>query len=111
MWAPYERPAFSALESAVDELAYRLGHDPAVFRMAKDTRIDTRNRPLLSSRFLNDCLRIGAERLGWCRRSAEPGSMTDVDGAEIGWGIACGLAPKLIHPAVATLRMAEHASP
>jgi xanthine dehydrogenase YagR molybdenum-binding subunit len=105
MRAPYEHPACFAFESAVDELSYRLGRDPVAFRMANDTRIDVHNGRPLSSRFLNDCLRIGAERFGWSRRSAEPGSMVDVDGTQIGWGVACGLYPTLIHPAVATLRI------
>jgi xanthine dehydrogenase YagR molybdenum-binding subunit len=105
MRAPYEHPACFAFESAVDELSYRLGRDPVSFRMANDTRIDAHNGRPLSSRFLNDCLHIGAERFGWSRGSAEPGSMTDADGTQIGWGVACGLYPTLIHPAVATLRV------
>ena len=105
MRAPYEHPACFAFESAVDELSYRLGRDPVAFRMANDTRVDVHNGRPLSSRFLNDCLRVGAERFGWYRRSAEPGSMLDVDGTQIGWGVACGLYPTLIHPAVATLRI------
>lgn len=105
MRAPYEHPACFAFESAVDELAYRLGRDPVEFRMANDTRIDVHNGRPLSSRFLHDCLRIGAERFGWARRSAAPGSMRAEDGTQIGWGVACGLYPTLIHPAVATLRI------
>ncbi|MCI0755586.1 xanthine dehydrogenase family protein molybdopterin-binding subunit [Teichococcus vastitatis] len=105
MRAPYEHPACFAFESAVDELSYQLGRDPVAFRMANDTRIDVHNGRPLSSRFLNDCLRIGAERFGWSRRRAEPGSMTDADGTQIGWGVACGLYPTLIHPAIATLRI------
>ncbi|MDQ1080633.1 xanthine dehydrogenase YagR molybdenum-binding subunit [Pseudoroseomonas cervicalis] len=105
MRAPYEHPACFAFEGAVDELSYRLGRDPVEFRMAHDTRIDVHNGRPLSSRFLNDCLRLGAERFGWARRSAAPGSMTAPDGTQIGWGVACGLYPTLIHPAVATLRI------
>lgn len=105
MRAPYEHPACFAFESAVDELSYQLGRDPVEFRMANDTRIDVHSGRPLSSRFLNDCLRIGAERFSWSRRSAEPGSMREADGTRIGWGVACGLYPTLIHPAVATLRI------
>lgn len=105
MRAPYEHPACFAFEGAVDELSYRLGRDPVEFRMAHDTRMDVHNGRPLSSRFLNDCLRLGAERFGWARRSAAPGSMTAPDGTQIGWGVACGLYPTLIHPAVATLRI------
>jgi xanthine dehydrogenase YagR molybdenum-binding subunit len=105
MRAPYEHPACFAFESAVDELSYRLGRNPVAFHMANDTQIDVHNGRPLSSRLLNDCLRIGAERFGWSCRSAEPGSMTDEEGSQIGRGVACGLYPTLIHPVAATLRI------
>jgi xanthine dehydrogenase YagR molybdenum-binding subunit len=105
MRAPYEHPACFAFEGAVDELAYKLGRDPVEFRMANDTRIDAHNGRPLSSRYLNECLSQGAERFGWAKRSPAPGSMTARDGMQIGWGVACGLYPSLVHPAVATLRI------
>jgi xanthine dehydrogenase YagR molybdenum-binding subunit len=105
MRAPYEHPACFAFEGAVDELAYKLGRDPVEFRMANDTRIDAHNGRPLSSRYLNECLSQGAERFGWAKRSPAPGSMTARDGTQIGWGVACGLYPSLVHPAVATLRI------
>jgi xanthine dehydrogenase YagR molybdenum-binding subunit len=70
MRTPLQHPACFALESAIDDLAYRLGRDPVAFRMANDTRIDAHNGRPLSSRFLNDFLRIGAERFSWSRGSA-----------------------------------------
>ncbi|NGM24314.1 xanthine dehydrogenase family protein molybdopterin-binding subunit [Roseomonas stagni] len=110
MRAPYEHPACFAFESAVDELSYRLGRDPVALRMANDTRTDMHTGKPLSSRFLNECLQIGAERFGWSRRNPAPASMAAPDGTQIGWGVACGLYPTLIHPAVATLRIAADGS-
>jgi xanthine dehydrogenase YagR molybdenum-binding subunit len=104
MRAPYEHPACFAFECAVDELAYKLGRDPVAFQMANDTRIDMHNGRPLSSRYLNECLSQGAEQFGWPARTPAPGSMTTRDGTQIGWGVACGLYPSLVHPVVATLR-------
>jgi xanthine dehydrogenase YagR molybdenum-binding subunit len=110
MRAPYEHPACFAFEGAVDELAYKLGRDPVEFRIANDTQVDPHTGAPLSSRFLNECLRQGAERFGWERRTPEPESMTDADGTQIGWGVASGLYPSLIHPAIATLRIGADGS-
>jgi len=110
MRAPYEHPSCFAFESAVDELAYKLGRDPVAFRLANDTRIDPHNGRPLSSRFLNECLLEGAKRFGWARRTPAPGSMVAPDGAQIGWGVACGAYPTVVHPAIATLRIGADGS-
>jgi xanthine dehydrogenase YagR molybdenum-binding subunit len=105
MRAPHPHPSCFAFESAVDELASKLGRDPVAFRLVNDTRIDPRNGRPLSSRFLNECLEEGAKRFGWDRRTPTPGSMTASDGTLIGWGVACGSYPSMITPAVAKLRI------
>jgi xanthine dehydrogenase YagR molybdenum-binding subunit len=105
MRCPHPQPALFAFESAVDELALRLGQDPVAFRLAHDTRTDPINGRPLSSRFLHECIREGAQRFGWERRTPEPGSMTLPDGTLVGWGMACGSYPCLSSPAIATLRI------
>lgn len=105
MRAPYEHPACFAFESAVDELAQAAGRDPLEFRLANDAARDPVTGRPFSSRFLAECLRQGAERFGWARRDPTPGAMRDAAGQLVGWGVACGLYPTLIHPAVATLRI------
>ena len=105
MRAPYEHPACFAFESAVDELAYKLGRDPVEFRMANDTRTDPHNGRPLSSRYLNECLERGAERFGWASRTPDPGSMKAADGTQIGWGVASGTYPVLVTAAIAKLRI------
>jgi xanthine dehydrogenase YagR molybdenum-binding subunit len=110
MRAPHEHPACFAFESAIDELAHKLGHDPVDFRIANDTRIDPQTGQPLSSRFMKECLIEGARRFGWGRRSAAPGSMTTADGTQIGWGVACGIYPSVVTPALATLRIGADGS-
>ena len=110
MRAPHEHPACFAFESAVDELAYKLGRDPVDFRIANDTQTDPQTGQPFSSRYLKQCLTEGARRFGWERRTLAPGSMTRADGTQIGWGVACGLYPSVVTPAVATLRIAADGS-
>ena len=110
MRAPCEHPGCFAFESAVDELAYKLGRDPVAFRMANDTRTDPLNGRPLSSRFLNECLSQGAERFGWARRTPAPGSMRAPDGTQIGWGVASGAYQTMVHPTIATLRIGANGS-
>ena len=105
MRAPYEHPASFALDCAVDEMAAALGRDPVEFRMAHDTTTDPYTGQPMSSRFLNECFAEGAERFGWSRRSPEPGSMAEPDGTLVGWGVAGGTYPALVHPVLATLRV------
>ncbi|MBR0647083.1 aldehyde oxidoreductase molybdenum-binding subunit PaoC [Plastoroseomonas hellenica] len=74
MRAPGEAPGLMALEIAIDEMAEKLGLDPIEFRILNDTQVDPEkpDRPF-SQRNLTQCLRLGAERFGWSRRSARPG--------------------------------------
>jgi xanthine dehydrogenase YagR molybdenum-binding subunit len=105
MRAPFEHAACFALECCVDELAYALGRDPVALRLANDTAIDPITQLPLSSRHVAECLRRGAERFGWSKRTMAPQSMRAHDGSFIGWGVAIGTYPCLIIPAIARLRV------
>ncbi len=105
MRAPFQHSPCFAFESAVDELAYELGRDPLAFRLANDATRDPIARQPLSSRFMAECLREGAERFGWSRRTPEPASMTLPDGTQVGFGVACGIDPTFVSPTIATLRV------
>lgn len=72
MRAPGETPGTFALESAMDEMAYKLKMDPVEFRIKNHTTKDPMKGHEFSSEFLVDCYRIGAERFGWSSRSLEP---------------------------------------
>ncbi|WBS01160.1 xanthine dehydrogenase family protein molybdopterin-binding subunit [Pseudoduganella sp. SL102] len=73
MRAPGEAPGMMALEIAMDEMAEKLGMDPVAFRILNDTQVDPENpaRPF-STRQLVECMKTGAARFGWERRSATP---------------------------------------
>jgi xanthine dehydrogenase YagR molybdenum-binding subunit len=105
MRAPMEMASFFALESAVDELAEKLGMDPVELRILNDAKSDPISGKPFSSRYLVRCLQRGAERFGWSRRNPAPRSMQTGDGTLIGWGVAAGAYPAYITPAVARIRM------
>jgi xanthine dehydrogenase YagR molybdenum-binding subunit len=104
MRAPFEMSAFFALESAMDELAYRLGQDPVALRIANDTQVDPISGKPYTVRRLKECLQRGAERFGWARRTAEPRSMRE-NGTLVGWGVAAGGYPAAVVPATAAIRL------
>lgn len=104
MRAPFEHCASFALDTAVDEMAVKLGRDPVEFRMSLDTDIDPVTGLPLSSRHLNECLSRGAEMFGWSGRTPAPRSMT-ADGQLVGMGVGCGCYKAATAPAVAILRL------
>jgi xanthine dehydrogenase YagR molybdenum-binding subunit len=108
MRAPFEMSSFFALESAMDELAEKIGKDPVDFRIANDTQVDPITGKPHSLRRLNECLERGAQTFGWSKRSAKPTSMRAADGTLIGWGVACGAYPGYAAPAIATIRLSAN---
>lgn len=107
MRAPWEHPGSFALGCALDELAYKLAMDPVHVALANDTDKDMLSGLPHSSRYLSECIKQGAERFGWSRRRARPGSMKAKDGSLIGWGFAAGLYPGYSIPAVATVKVTD----
>jgi len=78
MRAPGEAPGLMALEVAMDEMAEKLKLDPIEFRIRNDTQVDpAKPERRFSQRNLIQCLREGADRFGWQRRSARPGQVRD----------------------------------
>ena len=105
MRAPTPHPSCFAFESAVDELAAKLGIDPVAFRLRhRATRDPIHDKPL-SSCLLHECLTEGARRFRWERRTPAPGSMRLADGTQVGFGVACGAYPASTHPNVVKLRV------
>jgi xanthine dehydrogenase YagR molybdenum-binding subunit len=107
MRAPFEHAACFAMESCVDELSYAVGRDPVELRLANDTEIDAATGLPFSSRHVAECLRRGAARFGWARRSPAPQSMRGEDGSSIGWGVAIGTYPAIMVPAIAHLKVTD----
>ncbi len=81
-----------ALESAMDELAYKLKMDPIAFRLKNEPDKDPSNGKPWSSRTTIQCLKEGAKAFGWDKRKAEPGQ-EKVGNYLIGYGVACGTYP------------------
>ncbi|MET0233616.1 MAG: xanthine dehydrogenase family protein molybdopterin-binding subunit [Kibdelosporangium sp.] len=96
MRAPGEAPGSFALESAIDELAVALNMDPIDLRMRNNSTAPPGRDLLWSSKHLDECYRIGAERFGWANRS--PDGHTDGDWL-VGIGTATAMFPALRFPA------------
>lgn len=78
-----------ALESALDELSYKLKIDPLQLRLINYAETDPESGKPFSSKELRECYKQGAERFGWSKRKPEPRSMRD-GRLLVGWGIATG---------------------
>lgn len=92
MRAPGETPGMYALESAMDELAYKLNIDPIELRIINDPPQDPYKNLPWSSRSLVESLREGAKRFGWEKRNPKPGSMRD-GRYLVGYGVATATYP------------------
>lgn len=104
MRAPPETPYMFALESAMDELAYKLKMDPIELRRLNDTQTDPVAGIPFSSRSLMQCFDQAAARFGWNRRTPEPGSMREGDWM-VGFGCAAACYPTNIGPAAARVSL------
>lgn len=100
MRAPGEAPGTFALESAMDELAYKLGIDPVELRLINHADVHPQTSKPWSSKYLKECYQLGAEKFGWARRNPTPGSMRDGEYL-IGWGMATATYPGYRTPAAA----------
>ncbi|MDQ3711433.1 MAG: xanthine dehydrogenase family protein molybdopterin-binding subunit [Acidobacteriota bacterium] len=81
-----------ALESAIDELAYKLKIDPIEFRLKNEPAKDPSNGKPWSSRTTIQCLKEGVKTFGWERRKIEPGQNRQGNYL-VGYGVACGTYP------------------
>ncbi|TYL83338.1 xanthine dehydrogenase family protein molybdopterin-binding subunit [Bradyrhizobium cytisi] len=90
MRAPGAAVGVTAFECAVDELAHEAGIDPLEFRKRNFATLDENMGKQFTSKALSACYHQGAARIGWERRSAEPGAVRD--GHElVGLGMATGM--------------------
>ncbi len=87
MRAPGESVGTFALESAIDELAAKLGMDPMELRLRNEPEQDPTLGIPFSSRHLVEACRSGAERFGWSQRSAIPGTRREGE-----WLVGMGMA-------------------
>jgi xanthine dehydrogenase YagR molybdenum-binding subunit len=87
MRGPGAVPGLFATESAMDELAVKLGIDPVELHLINEPRLDEGLGVPFSSRHLKECVTLGAEKFGWSKRNPQVGAMKR-DGMTLGWGMA-----------------------
>jgi xanthine dehydrogenase YagR molybdenum-binding subunit len=87
MRGPGAVPGLFATESAMDEMAVKLGIDPVELHLLNEPRLDEGLSIPFSSRHLKECLTLGAEKFGWAKRNPQVGAMTR-NGTTLGWGMA-----------------------
>lgn len=89
MRAPGAVSGMFALESALDELAYKLKIDPLEIRLRNYSETDPESGKPWSSKALRECYKEAGEKFGWSKRNPEPRSMRDGKWL-VGWGMATG---------------------
>ena len=92
MRAPGEFPGMFAQETALDELAVRLGMDPIELRLRNKPDTDPESGKPHSSHYLNECLLEGARLFGWQERKA-PGERQAGEWL-YGMGVAAATYPR-----------------
>jgi xanthine dehydrogenase YagR molybdenum-binding subunit len=89
MRAPGAVSGAFALESAIDEIAYKLKIDPLEFRIINYAEKDPETGKEFSSKALMNCFKQGAAKFGWEKRKMEPRSKREGNWL-VGWGTATG---------------------
>ena len=92
MRAPGEAVGTFAIESAIDELAHKMGLDPVELRMRNEPEKDPTSGAPFSSRNIEEAYRAGAERFGWSKRHPKPGARREGEWL-IGMGVATSTYP------------------
>jgi xanthine dehydrogenase YagR molybdenum-binding subunit len=103
MRAPGDNPGMWALESAMDELAWKLKMDPVALRLKNETKNHQRKKLPFSAKHFADCLNVGAEQFGWKNRPTQTRTLRD--GKLIGWGMAAATYPANRGKAAAKVRL------
>lgn len=104
--ANYRAPAYPqtcfALESVMDDIAYKVKMDPLEFRLKNMTRKYRDQIPYTSSG-LEECLRRGAAAFEWKKRWREANS--DLGPVKRGVGMGMGLFPSSLGQSAALIRL------
>ncbi|MEI9944933.1 MAG: xanthine dehydrogenase family protein molybdopterin-binding subunit [Chitinophagaceae bacterium] len=78
------------LESALDELSYKLNIDPIELRLKNYAEINPASKLPWTSKYLKECYELGKEKIGWKNRPSVPGSLKE-DGWLVGYGMGTGV--------------------
>ncbi|KAB0676216.1 xanthine dehydrogenase family protein molybdopterin-binding subunit [Aureimonas leprariae] len=104
MRAPPDTPYMFPLESAMDELAWKLEIDPIELRRLNEPGRDPVNGNAWSSRNLMACFEEGAKRFGWPSPRPAPGTRWDGDW-RVGLGCASAAYPSNIAATAARVHL------
>ena len=104
MRAPGEAPGTAVLEIAMDELAEKLMMDPVQLRLVNYAEADPSHDRPWTEKNLRNCYQQAAERFGWSKRNATPGTMTEGNNF-IGFGMATATYPANRSAAQAVVRL------
>ena len=99
MRGPGYASAAHVLETAMDELAHRLGIDPMELRRRNEPDQDPSTGLPFSTRRLEECYAVGGRQFGWADRNPEPLSTRDGD-----WLVGTGMAAAAYDTASETAR-------
>jgi xanthine dehydrogenase YagR molybdenum-binding subunit len=102
--APGEAPGLLAIEAAIDELACALDLDPVELRIRNEPARHPELGVPFSDRHLVECMREGARRFGWDRRSNRPATVRDGRWL-IGQGMAAAIRPQFQTSTAVTVRL------
>ena len=92
MRAPGEAVGTFGLECGMDELAHAIGMDPIELRIRNEPEKDPTTGQPFSSRHIVEAYRAGAEKFGWSRRHATPGTQREGEWL-VGMGCATATYP------------------
>ncbi len=104
MRGPGRVPALFGIESAMDELAEKVGIDPLQMRLLNYAELDESKNLPWSSKHLREAYQVGAEKFGWSQRNPKVGSMRKGDEI-LGWGMATMTWPAHQRDAEVRVRM------
>jgi xanthine dehydrogenase YagR molybdenum-binding subunit len=79
-----------ALESALDELSYKLNMDPIELRLMNEAAVHPHSKLPWTTKYLKECYALGKEKIGWHQRPTTPGTLKE-DGMLAGYGMAVGV--------------------
>ena len=103
---PGVAPGSFAMESAMDELAWKLGMDPLDLRLRNEPDRDPVSGNRFTSRHLREAYALGAEAFGW--RGRPPATRAMREGHHlIGYGMAAAINPDAVLVAAVTLQLAR----
>lgn len=105
MRAPGGSAALFALESAMDELAGKVGLDPLELRLRNHADVDPQSGKPWTRKSLHACYRAGAAAIRWHDRPK--GGTPRADGRLIGYGMATSYESSLRFPASASVTLRQ----